>query len=227
MSSPAVFLDKDGTLIENVPYNVDPALIRLADGALQSLGLLQQAGYQVIVVSNQSGVARGYFGERDLIPVESRLRQQLAEGSVALSGFYYCPHHPEGALQLYSRECVCRKPKPGMLFEAARHHRINLSTSWLIGDILDDIESGNRAGCRTILLDNDHETEWRITPVRRPDFIVQNLLAAADVILLTEKSALANAQPPSSVASHPSAAQPPGTAASHPYGTLADGEHER
>jgi len=164
MSSPAVFLDKDGTLIENVPYNIDPALIRLADGALQSLDLLQQAGYQVIVVSNQSGVARGYFGERDLIPVESRLRQQLAEGSVALSGFYYCPHHPEGALQLYSRECVCRKPKPGMLFEAARHHRINLSTSWLIGDILDDIESGNRAGCRTILLDNDHETEWRITP---------------------------------------------------------------
>lgn len=182
----AVFLDKDGTLIENVPYNVDPALIRLTDEALEGLRLLQAGCYKLIVVSNQSGIARGLFKEEDLLPVEERLHQLLSEGCVSLDGFYYCPHHAGGVVRQYAQDCTCRKPNPGMLFRAADEHHVNLTASWLLGDILDDIEAGNRAGCRTILVDNGNETEWRLTTHRRPDFIVKNLFVAAYLIRAIE-----------------------------------------
>src|SRR5690348_5165797 len=107
----AVFLDKDGTLIEDVPYNVDPGRIRLMPGAAEGLFLLHTAGYQLVVVSNQSGVARGLFRERALCAVERRLRDLLSDMEVPLAGFYYCPHHPEGTVARYSIECECRKPR--------------------------------------------------------------------------------------------------------------------
>src|SRR3954470_4364570 len=120
MGDSAVFLDKDGTLIEDVPYNVDPARIRLMPGAAGGLRALDAAGYRLIVVSNQSGVARGYFEEAALAAVEARLRELLAEAGVPLAGFYYCPHHPEGSVAAYAVECSCRKPQPGLLVRAAR-----------------------------------------------------------------------------------------------------------
>ena len=187
MNSAAVFLDKDGTLIENVPYNVDLTRMRLNAGALECTFLLQQAGYQLVVVSNQSGVAQGFFHETKLIPVERHLRRLLEQGGVDLSGFYYCPHHPRGSVEPYNRECTCRKPKPGMLLEAAEELQIDLSASWLIGDILNDVEAGKRAGCRTILLDNGHETEWNMSSLRQPDFMVRDLLSAAEIVLSEEK----------------------------------------
>lgn len=182
LSSRAVFLDKDGTLVENLPYNVDPSQIQLAEGALEGLKLLHAAGYKLIVISNQSGVARGLFKESDLTGVEEHLKNVLKEAGVPLAGFYYCPHHPDGRLREYAINCMCRKPRPGMLFKAAREHQINLASSWVVGDILDDIEAGRRADCSTILLDNGNETEWSLTPYRRPHYTAPNLLDAARLI---------------------------------------------
>ncbi len=182
MTSRAVFLDKDGTLVEDLPYNVDPDRIRPVEGAWESLRLLHAAGYHLIVVSNQSGVARGLFTEEDLLPVEKWLRWIFSAAGAPLAGFYYCPHHPQGKVRRYAVECLCRKPQPGMLYQAAEEHGIDLAASWMIGDILDDIEAGNRAGCRTILIQNNHETEWNLTPWRRPDFMMKDLVSAARLI---------------------------------------------
>jgi D,D-heptose 1,7-bisphosphate phosphatase len=185
MRARAVFLDKDGTLVEDLPYNVDPELIRPVEGVWEGLSLLHRAGYKLFVVSNQSGVARGYFTEEDLLPVAERIRWMFAAAGTTLAGFYYCPHHPEGAIGEYAVECLCRKPQPGMLYDAARDHDIELSASWMVGDILNDVEAGNRAGCRTILIDNQHETEWDLGPWRRPDFIVKDLISATRLIART------------------------------------------
>ncbi|MCA1668378.1 MAG: HAD family hydrolase [Thermomicrobia bacterium] len=178
----AVYLDKDGTLIEDVPYNVDPARIRLLPGAAEGLRALHRAGYLLIVISNQSGVARGYFPETALAAVEERLRALLAEAGVPLAGFYYCPHHPDGVVPEYAVSCVCRKPSHGLLIRAGREHDINRAGSWFVGDILDDIEAGNRAGCRTLLIDNGGETLWEVGPDRIPNAIARDLAEAARII---------------------------------------------
>lgn len=167
----AVFVDKDGTLVENVPYNVDPARLALTPGAAAGIAALARHGYRVIVVSNQPGVATGRFDADALRPVEMRLREL-----VPLDGFYFCPHAP-GA------RCQCRKPAPGLLERAAREQGVSLSESWLIGDILDDIEAGRRAGCKTVLLDTGNETEWQLTPDRVPHHIARDLGEAARLIL--------------------------------------------
>ena len=171
MSLKAVFVDKDGTLVENVPHNVDPERIALAPGAQQGIARLAASGYRVIVVSNQPGAALGLFKEQALREVEQRLRKLLP----ALDGFYYCPHRPGAG-------CGCRKPAPGMIERAAREHGVDLSASWMIGDILDDVEAGRRAGCRTILLDNGNETEWRVSDERSPHHIARDLSQAAAII---------------------------------------------
>lgn len=189
MSERAVFLDKDGTLVEDVPYNADPARLRLTPGAAAGLRLLHRAGYRLIVVSNQSGVARGYFPETALRAVEARLRQLLAAAGVPLAGFYYCPHHPAGAVPAYAATCLCRKPAPGLVLRAAREQGVDPARSWLVGDILDDVEAGRRAGCRTVLIDNGNETEWRPGPFRTPDCVAADLLAAAEVILAESPTA--------------------------------------
>jgi D-glycero-D-manno-heptose 1,7-bisphosphate phosphatase len=175
----AVFLDKDGTLIEDVPYNVDPALIRFNPHAVEGLQLLAQLGYLLVVVSNQSGVARGRFAEHDLGTVWKRLDSLLDPYGIDIEGYYFCPHHPEGEVEGYAFDCECRKPQPGLLQQAAREHAIDLAASWMVGDILNDIEAGHRAGCRTVLIDNGNETEWLTTPMRMPELVAEDLLAAA------------------------------------------------
>jgi histidinol-phosphate phosphatase family protein len=179
----AVFLDKDGTLVEDVPYNVDPARIRLAPGAAEGLPALHAAGYRLVVVSNQSGVARGYFPEGALAAVEGRLRELLAELGVPLAGFYYCPHHPAGSVAAYAVACDCRKPAPGLVRRAAAELGLDVARSWFVGDILDDVEAGRRAACRTVLVDNGNETEWRLSPGRAPHHRAADLAAAARAIL--------------------------------------------
>lgn len=183
----AVFLDKDGTLIEDVPYNVDPQQIRLMTGAAR-LWQLHNEGYLLIIISNQSGVARGYFPEVALAAVEQRSRDLLAELAVPLTDFYYCPHHPEGTVAKYAIACNCRKPEPGLLLQAAQDHNIDLSQSWFIGDILNDVEAGQRAGCKTILLNNGNETEWTFSPYRVPHHVATNLTDAANIILSADTS---------------------------------------
>jgi len=182
-SRAAVFLDKDGTLVENVPYNVDPDRITLLPGALEGLRLLHGAGLPLIVISNQSGVARDYFPEQALEAVRARLNELLGAAGIELAGFYYCPHLPEAAVSRYAVECDCRKPQPGLFLRAARELDLDCTRSWAIGDILHDVEAGHRAGCRTILLDNGHETEWELSPLRTPDLVCADLTQAAGLIL--------------------------------------------
>ncbi len=189
MNRQAIFLDKDGTLIEDEPYNVDPQRIRLTAGAEAALRALHAAGYRLVVVSNQSGVARGYFQEEELLPVRDRIAELLERADARLAGFYYCPHLPEAPIARYARLCACRKPAPGLLFRAATELGVDLARSWLVGDILDDVEAGRRAGCRTVLLDNGGETEWRRSPLRTPDATVPDLRAAARVILASRRDA--------------------------------------
>jgi D,D-heptose 1,7-bisphosphate phosphatase len=179
----AVFLDKDGTLIPDVPYNVDPALIRLEKGVGEGMHRLKQAGYLLIVVSNQSGVAHGYFREEDLLSVSNKLQQELQKMHTSFDGFFYCPHHPQGKVGQYSVSCDCRKPQAGMLFRAAEQFNIDLSRSWMIGDILNDVEAGNLAGCSTILINNGNETEWTLTSNRRPTCVFDSMTAAVSFIL--------------------------------------------
>jgi D-glycero-D-manno-heptose 1,7-bisphosphate phosphatase len=182
----AVFLDKDGTLIKDIPYNVDPALLILYEGAARSLRLLKDQGFLLIVVSNQSGIARGYFSENDLKAIETKIQNELISEGVQLDALYFCPHHPEGVVHEYSEECTCRKPKPGMLLEASVQFNIDLGGSWMIGDILNDVEAGNAAGCKTILIDNGNETEWEITEARMPTAVAPSLPDAVEIILETE-----------------------------------------
>jgi D-glycero-D-manno-heptose 1,7-bisphosphate phosphatase len=180
--SKAVFLDKDGTLIENVPYNVNPDFIEPTRGAIAGLQLLQAFEYKLIVISNQSGVARGYFPEHELLTVKEHLFELFLEQGVILDGFYYCPHHPDGVVSKYAIYCECRKPEPGLILQAACEHNIDLQNSWFIGDILNDVEAGNRAGCKTILIDNGNETEWLLSSGRIPHYTVADLLTAAQTI---------------------------------------------
>nr|WP_314627157.1 HAD family hydrolase [uncultured Noviherbaspirillum sp.] len=175
----AVFLDKDGTLVDDLPFNVDPALLALADKAAPALRLLRSLGYRLYVISNQSGVARGLFAEAALGPLFARLEAMLAQEGVRLDGAFWCPHHPQGTIAPYAIDCACRKPQPGMLLQAASQHGIDLAASWMVGDILDDIEAGRRAGCRTALVDNGNETEWLLSPQRMPHLRAPDLLAAA------------------------------------------------
>ena len=176
----AVFVDKDGTLVEDVPFNVDPARVRLAPRALEGLRLLGDAGYALIVVSNQSGIALGHFDLAALQRLAHSLRASLAAQGIVLDGFYACPHAPGADGR---PTCPCRKPRDGMLRMAAREHGIRLDDSWMIGDILDDVEAGHAAGCRSVLLDVGHETEWRLGDARTPDVITTDLESAARSIL--------------------------------------------
>lgn len=188
MSRRAIFLDKDGTLVDDVPYNVEPILIRLARGAANALPLLRREGYRLIVVSNQSGVALRKFSESRLAGVRRRLDELCRDVGASLDGFYYCPHPPEDARGAFA--CGCRKPQPGLLQRAALEEDLDLSRSWMVGDILNDVEAGRRAGCRTILLDNGHETKWKDSPFRRPHFRAPDLGEAAAMILEADRSRL-------------------------------------
>lgn len=179
----AVFLDKDGTLIPNVPYNVNPELICLAPGAAEGVRMLHEAGYAIVVCTNQSGVARGYYTEADQETVADRLAELLAEIGAPLTGYYFCPHLPDGSVAEFAVHCNCRKPQPGLIIRAAEEHGIDATRSWFVGDILHDVEAGRRAGCRTILIDNGGEDEWQLARGRLPHHIVDNLTDAARIIV--------------------------------------------
>lgn len=183
----AVFVDKDGTLVEDVPYNVDPALQRFMPAALPALGALAARGFDLLVVTNQSGLARGYFTRAQFARLQHALERKVREQSgIELLDFLVCPHAagPNG-----SPMCLCRKPAPGMLLRAARKHRIDLAKSWMVGDTLDDVEAGRRAGCRTVLFDSGGETVWRRTPLRRPDAVCHDWDDVVHHILAAETAA--------------------------------------
>ena len=179
----AVFLDKDGTLIPDVPYNVNPDLISLEEGVIEGLKLLQKAGYIFIVISNQAGVARGYFQISELKKVKQKIDLLLNQEGIKIEKYYFCPHHTEGKIPEYTKACECRKPRPGMILQASKDLEIATEQSWMIGDILNDVEAGNRAGCQTIILNNGNETEWVVGTFRTPTHVATNFLSAAQFIL--------------------------------------------
>ena len=179
----AAFLDKDGTVLDDIPYNVDPAAMRFAPGAQAALQALGRTDWLLIIISNQSGVALGKFPCTALDAVEARLADMFDACGATLHGFHCCPHHPQGSVPAFTRVCDCRKPAPGLLYRAAAEHEVDLRASWFVGDILNDVEAGRRAGCRTILIDNGNETEWDLSPVRTPHAVVPDLAAAASLIL--------------------------------------------
>jgi D,D-heptose 1,7-bisphosphate phosphatase len=183
----AVFLDKDGTLIIDIPYNADPDRITLCNDCINGLKRLQEKNYLLILITNQAGVAHGYFKEDALLLVEKKIRMMLNNYGIMLSGFYYCPHHPQGKIEPYAIDCDCRKPKSGLLLKAATELKIDLSASWMIGDILNDIEAGNSAGCKSILIDIGNETEWLMNEIRRPIVKVRNIDEAAEYIISIKK----------------------------------------
>jgi histidinol-phosphate phosphatase family protein len=175
-----VFIDKDGTLVRDVPYNADPARLALAPRAAPALRALRAAGFRLYVITNQPGLALGRFDAAQFTIYLAALEQQLAAQGATLDGIYACPHAPAADGR---PACICRKPAPGLLRQAAARDGIDLAASWMVGDILDDIEAGRRAGTRTVLLDVGHETEWRRGRYRTPTITVADWDDACTVIL--------------------------------------------
>ena len=159
MSRKAVFLDRDGTLIEEVHHLATPDQVQLIPGAAEAVRQLNDAGVLVVVVTNQSGVARGYFPESRVAEVHAHLSALLAEYGARIDAYYHCPHHPVEGVGAYGVVCDCRKPKPGMLLAAAHDLDIDLTRSWMIGDKVCDADAGTAAGCRTLLVRTGHGQE--------------------------------------------------------------------
>ncbi|MCW5659620.1 MAG: HAD family hydrolase [Burkholderiaceae bacterium] len=182
----AVFIDKDGTLIDDVPYNADPARVRFTPHAMVALQRLAAHGFALFIVTNQPGLATGRIRHTEFDALRSHIERRLFdEGGIGLDGWFVCPHTPE-----LTPRCGCRKPAPGLLQRAAEEHGIDLAHSWMVGDILDDIEAGRRAGCRTVLLEVGNETLWQLAPLREPHHRCRHLLAAADTIVAQQHEAL-------------------------------------
>lgn len=148
----AVFLDRDGTINEEKNYLYKIEDFEFIPGAPEAIKKLKDEGYLVVVVSNQSGIARGYFDEQAVDRLHHHIQSELFEYGTSIDAFYYCPHHPKAGLGKYKVACECRKGAPGMLLQAARDHNIDLKQSYIIGDKLADIEAGERAGCQSILV---------------------------------------------------------------------------
>jgi D-glycero-D-manno-heptose 1,7-bisphosphate phosphatase len=149
-ATPAVFLDRDGTLIRNYPHHGDPRKVHLLTAVAAALCLMRRDHYRLIVVTNQSGIARGLFSPRDLERVHGRLNRLLAARGAWIDAYYYCPHHVDGVVQALAIPCASRKPGQGMLLRAAAEWSIDLSRSWMIGDMPSDLEAGLRCGCRVV-----------------------------------------------------------------------------
>ena len=183
--SPAILLDRDGTIVREVEYLARPEQLALLPGAAEGLRRLREEGYHLVIVTNQAGVARGYFTEEDVRRVHERLRQMLRERDADVDAVYYCPHHPQGQ-GAYRQECPCRKPATGMHQRAARELNLDLARSVVIGDNVTDILPGTELGCRTVLVRTGYGQSLLDAgalddvPV---DHVAASLLQAADWIL--------------------------------------------
>lgn len=188
--SPAIFLDRDDTIIacrEVVPDGDlgNPALVRLLPGVLEGCQALKAAGFKLVVVSNQGGVARGKYGIADVEAVNARLNELLGRPPGIIDAFFFCPYHPRGVVPEFTREHPWRKPQPGMILDAAAALGIDLARSWLIGDAVRDIEAGRAAGVRTVLLTRGDEvlSDLESGSPDAPDFTAPDFASAASIIL--------------------------------------------
>ncbi len=188
MSNAAIFLDRDGTLINDPGYLNHPDQVQLLDGAAEALRELRGLSYKTVVVSNQSGVARGIVTEQMLERIHERLSELLAAKGAAVDKVYYCPYHPDGVIDQYRKDSDLRKPKPGMLLTAAQEMGIDLAKSWMIGDNERDIEAGRSAGCKTILI-SPTRSESGYPEQCRPDHVAVNMREAVNIVKKYHRSA--------------------------------------
>ena len=185
MSEKAVFLDRDGTMIEDVGYLDRLDRLKLFPYTIDAVRLLHRGGYKVVVVTSQNGVAQGVLTEEFLVEAHAHLSKLCEEAGAKVAGYYYCPHSTHAAVERYRTDCECRKPKPGMILAAARDHSIDLSQSFVIGDRWRDIEMGIAAGTRAVLVETGYgKTEASRRPVNIPAVpVAATLIEAVGVIL--------------------------------------------
>jgi D-glycero-D-manno-heptose 1,7-bisphosphate phosphatase len=190
MGRKAIFMDRDGTVCEEVGYVNHVDRILLLPRSAAAIKAANDAGYQTVVVTNQAGVARGYFAESLVDGVHDRVREMLAEQGTRLDGIYYCPHHPEVGPPAYRKDCTCRKPRPGMLERARDEMGIDLDASYMVGDSAKDLGAGQRAGTTNVLVLTGYgkgELEYQShTWSVRPDHIAADLQDAVTWILERE-----------------------------------------
>jgi D-glycero-D-manno-heptose 1,7-bisphosphate phosphatase len=184
----AVFLDRDGTLIEDADYLRRLDQLTLFPWTIDALRLLTRSGFAVVVVTNQSAVARGIVTEEFVRETHAVLDARLGAGGARVDAYYYCPHHPDAAIEQYRRQCRCRKPAPGMIEDAASDLAVDLSRSWLVGDGWRDIEAGRTAGVRTILVKGRAARSGETAPGDGADAILNNLMEAVGWILRASTS---------------------------------------
>jgi D-glycero-D-manno-heptose 1,7-bisphosphate phosphatase len=190
----AVFLDRDGTINEEVGYLDSLDKLKVIPNAYEAIRLINLSGMKALVISNQAGVAKGFFTEEFVNLINERLQADMLRMGASIDKFYYCPHHPTEGIGIYLRECSCRKPAPGMLLTAAQELNIDLTRSYLIGDRFRDMEAGKKVGVRGILvktgfgqglLQDDGPDE--ATPEGKPEFIAADILEAVQWILKDRK----------------------------------------
>lgn len=182
MAEKAIFLDRDDTIIEDSGYISSPQQVKLIPAAAAALVELRKMGYKLIVVSNQSGIARGIFTEQTLTQIHEKLKLLLAEHGAYLDRIYYCPYHPEGVIEKYRKDSDWRKPKPGMLLAASKEMKIDLQNSWMLGNDYRDVGAGKAAGCKTILIKSYIKPVTRQPNDPLPDFEAINLREAVNII---------------------------------------------
>lgn len=184
---PAVFLDRDGTINEQMGYINHISRFHMLPLAAEAIRLLNQHNIPVVVVSNQSGLARGYFPAELLDRVHERMNEVLAEQGAKVDGIYFCPHHPEAKEKEYRQDCDCRKPKPGMLLRAAEEMNLDLALSFMVGDRWSDIKCANNGGCTSVLVLTGYGRgdQLYIGPRQeiQPAYTAENLLEAVEWIL--------------------------------------------
>lgn len=183
-----IFFDRDGTIIEEKNYLFQVKDLKLLDGAVSGLQKLKSLNMPFYSVTNQAGIAHGFFTEKQLLTIHLFLTEQLLKYGIKFRAVFYCPHHPEAELPEYHSDCFSRKPKPGLLYQAARFDKLSLKHSYIIGDKLSDLEAGRRVGAKTILVLTGYgplEFE-KIKPSQKPDFVAANIDAAADWIIQLE-----------------------------------------
>lgn len=190
MKRGAVFIDRDGTISEEVGYVNHPSRYRVFPYAAEAIELLNRAGLLAVLVTNQAGVARGYFAEELIERVHNLLAQELERGGARLDAVYYCPHHPSVGDAPYRLDCDCRKPKPGLILRAAAELDVDLARSWMIGDRYGDILLARNAGLRSaFVLSGYGRGEWEYQSgawEHQPDIVAENLLEAVRQIIKAE-----------------------------------------
>jgi len=187
MAEKAVFLDRDDTLVDDPGYISDPSQVKLLPGVAGSLIDLKNMGYKLIVVSNQSGVARGIITEDVLEKIHAKLKGLLSRNGAYIDGLYYCPYHPEASIPKYRKNSDMRKPNPGMLLKAAEDMDLDLGNSWMIGDKYDDVTAGRRAGCMTVLINSSIKPAVKAKEDPEPDHKAVNIVEAVNIIKMFDR----------------------------------------